>query len=92
MFWLGFPKFELKIKKKKNCYRRMKEDFFKKKKIFNEKQVEITDIFLFFFEVEVEWLHWLDGRSTKKWVCEQSNRTGCAGWIDGQMQYEVHSY
>ena len=43
------------------------------------------------YEIECEWLHWLDKRSTNNWASNRVTELD-AGYIDGVMQYEVHSY
>ena len=69
----------------------MKEDLQKLKDYVQKSKLKCPLYFVVIYEVECEWLHWLDGRSTKKWAANRVTELD-AGWIDGQMQYEVHSY
>lgn len=69
----------------------MKEDLQKLKYYVQKSKLKCQLYFAVIYEVECEWLHWLDGRSAKKWAANGVTELD-AGWIDGQMQYEIHSY
>jgi len=69
----------------------MKADIKKLKDYVQKSNLQCPLYFAVIYEVECEWLHWLDGRSTRNWAAGRVTELD-AGWIDGEMTYEVHSY
>lgn len=69
----------------------MKKDLQKLKEYVQKSKMQCRLYFAVIYEVECEWLHWLDGRSTSSWAAGRVTELD-AGWIDGKMKFEVHSY
>lgn len=69
----------------------MKEDLKKLKEYVQKGKLQCQLYFVVIYEIECEWLHWLDKRSTNNWAANRVTELD-AGYIDGVMQYEVHSY
>ena len=69
----------------------MKEDLKKLKGYVQKSKLQCQLYFAVIYEIECEWLHWLDKRSTNNWAANRVTELD-AGYIDGVMQYEVHSY
>ena len=69
----------------------MKEDLQKLKEYVQKSKVQCQLYFAVIYEVECEWLHWMDGRSTNNWAAGRVTELD-AGWINGNMEFEVHSY
>ncbi len=68
------------------------EDCLKKLKDYVQKsKFQCPLYFAVIYEVECCWLHWLDKRSKNNWASGRVTELD-AGWIDGIMNYEVHSY
>lgn len=85
--------FELKIKSdtSPSTVEWIKDDLRKLKEYVWKSRMQCPLYFVVIYEVECDWLHWLDGRSTKKWAFDRVTELD-AGWINGCMRYEVHSY
>lgn len=69
----------------------MKEDLQKLKAYVQKSKLQCQLYFAVIYEVECEWLHWMDGRSTNNWAAGRVTELD-AGWIDGNIEFEVHSY
>ncbi len=69
----------------------MREDLQKLKEYVQKSKVQCQLYFVVIYEVECEWLHWFDRRSTNNWAAGRVTELD-AGWIDGNMEFEVHSY
>lgn len=69
----------------------MKDDVWKLKEYVQKSKIECQLYFAVIYEVECCWLHWLDGRSANNWAAGRVTELD-AGWIDGKMKYEIHSY
>lgn len=69
----------------------MKEDLKKLKGYVQKSKVKCQLYFAVIYEVKCEWLQWFDGRSTNNWAAGRVTELD-AGWINGDMEYEVHSY
>ena len=69
----------------------MKEDLQKLKTYVQKSKLQCQMYFAVIYEVECEWLHWMDGRSTNNWAAGRVTELD-AGWIDGNIEFEVHSY
>ena len=69
----------------------MKDDLKKLKDYVQISKFQCPLYFAMIYEVECCWLHWLDKRSTTNWASGRVTELD-AGWIDGIMNYEVHSY
>ena len=69
----------------------MKEDLKKLKEYVQKSKLQCPLYFAVIYEVECEWLHWLDKRSTNNWAANRVTELD-AGWMEGKMQFEVHSY
>ncbi len=70
----------------------VKNDFWKFKDYLNIGGLsECQFYFATVYEVECEWLHWLDARSTNNWAAGRVTELD-SGYIDGEMLFEVHSY
>lgn len=69
----------------------MKEDLQKLKVYVQKSKLQCQLYFAVIYEVECEWLHWMDGRSTNNWAAGRVTELD-AGWINGNMEFEVHSY
>lgn len=66
-------------------------DIKKMKDYVQKSNVQCQLYFAVIYEVECEWLHWLDRRSTNNWAAGTVTELD-AGYIDGKMEYEVHTY
>lgn len=69
----------------------VKDDLKKLKDYVQKSKFQCPLYFAVIYEVECYWLHWLDKRSTNNWASGRVTELD-AGWIDGIMNYEVHSY
>ena len=69
----------------------MKEDLQKLKGYVQKSKVQCQLYFAVIYEVECEWLHWFDKRSTNNWAAGRVTELD-AGMINGNMEFEVHSY
>lgn len=69
----------------------MKEDLQKMKKYVQKSKVQSQLYFVVIYEVECEWLHWFDKRSTNNWAAGRVTELD-AGMINGNMEFEVYSY
>lgn len=69
----------------------IREDLQKLKEYVQKSKVQCQLYFVVIYEVECEWLHWFDRRSTNNWAAGRVTELD-AGWIDGNMEFEVHSY
>lgn len=69
----------------------MKEDLQKLKEYVQKSKVQCQLYFTVIYEVECEWLHWFDKRSTNNWATGRVTELD-AGMINGNMEFEVHSY
>lgn len=69
----------------------MKEDLKKLKEYVQKSKLQCPLYFAVIYEVECEWLHWLDKRNTNNWASGYVTELD-AGIIDGQMRFEVNSY
>ena len=69
----------------------MKEDLQKLKEYVQKSKVQCQLYFAVIYEVECEWLHWFDKRSTNNWAAGRVTELD-AGMINGNMEFEVHSY
>lgn len=69
----------------------MKEDLQKLKEYVQKSKVQCQLYFGVIYEVECEWLHWFDKRSTNNWAAGRVTELD-AGMINGNMEFEVHSY
>lgn len=66
-------------------------DIKKMKDYVQKSNVQCQMYFAVIYEVECEWLHWLDRRSTNNWAAGTVTELD-AGYIDGKMEYDVHTY
>ena len=69
----------------------VKDDLKKLKDYVQKSKFQCPLYFAMIYEMECCWLHWLDKRSTNNWASGRVTELD-AGWIDGIMNYEVHSY
>jgi hypothetical protein len=69
----------------------MKDDISKLKEYAQKSRLQCPLYFAVIYEVECSWLNWMDKRSTNNWAAGRVTELD-AGWIDGIMNYEVHSY
>lgn len=69
----------------------MKEDLQKLKEYVQKSKVQCQLYFAVIYEVECEWLHWFDKRSTNNWAAGRVTELD-AGMINENMEFEVHSY
>ena len=69
----------------------MKDDLKKLKDYVQISKFQCPLYFAVIYESERCWLHWLDKRSANNWALGRGTELD-AGWIDGIMTYEVHSY
>lgn len=69
----------------------MKQDVWKLKDYVKKSKIQSNLYFAVIYEVECSWLNWLDNRSTNNWAKGRITELN-AGWINGKMQYEVHTY
>lgn len=69
----------------------IKEDIKKLKEYAGYQTLICPLYFAIIYEVDCEWLHWFDKRSTNNWAAGRVTELD-AGWINGNMEFEVHSY
>lgn len=69
----------------------VKTDLQKLKVYAQKSDIQCPLYFVVIYEVECDYLNWFDGRRTRNWAAGRVTELD-AGWIDGKMQYEIHSY
>ncbi len=69
----------------------MKDDLNKMKNYVQKSKLQCQLYFAVIYEVECEWLYWFDKRRTNNWAANWVTELD-AGYINGVMNYEVHSY
>ena len=69
----------------------IRNDIRKMKQYLQEGHLDCQYYFACIYEEECEWLQWMDKRSTNNWANGYVTELN-AGFIDGNMTFEVHSY
>lgn len=69
----------------------IKEDIKKLKEYAGYPTLICPLYFAVIYEVDCEWLYWFDKRSTNNWASGRVTELD-AGWLNGKMEFEIHSY
>lgn len=69
----------------------MREDVRKLREYVQKSRLQCRLYFAVIYEVECESLSWLNGKQTRNWAAGRVTELD-AGWRNGVMEYEVHSY
>ncbi len=75
----------------KNTAEWVKDDIRKMKQYLQECHLDCQYYFACIYEEECSWLQWMDRRSINNWANGYVTELN-AGFIDGSMAFEVHSY